>query len=62
MAGYGMMQGERLEQAQAQSRRRQQMLRQLSTAESRRRLLRELRRLASWTLDKALKQARRELR
>jgi hypothetical protein len=62
MAGYGMMRGSRLEQAQAQCRRRQQALKQLARAESRRILMRELRRLESWTLEKALKQAKRELR
>jgi hypothetical protein len=48
MRGYGMMQGDRLERAQALSRRRQQMIKQLASATSRRRLLKELERLEGW--------------
>ena len=52
----------RLEVAQAQCRARQQALKRLASASSRRLLLKALARIENWTLDKALKRVRRDLR
>jgi hypothetical protein len=52
----------RLEAAQARCRARQQALKQLATARARRLLLRALARIEGWTLDKALRRAKRDLK
>jgi len=62
MPGYGLMSPARLEAAQARCRARQQALRQLATAGARRLLLRALARTESWTVEKALRRARLDLK
>jgi hypothetical protein len=62
MPGYGLMSPARLEAAQAQCRARQQALKRLASASARRLLLKALARIENWTLDKALKRARRDLK
>jgi hypothetical protein len=62
MPGYGLMSPARLEAAQEQCRARQQALKQLATARSRRLLLRALARIESWTLKKALRKAKLDLK
>ena len=62
MPGYGLMSPARLEAAQAQCRARQQALKQLATAGARRLLLRALGRIENWTLEKALRRAKRDLK
>ena len=51
----------RLEVAQAQCRARQQALKQLASASSRRLLLNALARIEEWTVEKALRRAKRDL-
>ena len=62
MPGYGLMSAVRLETAQARCRARQQALKRLSSASARRLLLRALARIDNWTLDKALRRAKRDLK
>lgn len=62
MPGYGMMKGERLQQAQALSRQRQELLRHLNRSRQRRRLIRELLKADSWTVERALRQAKLSLK
>jgi hypothetical protein len=62
MPGYGMMQGTRLQQAQSQSRQRQEILRHLNRVRQKRRLVRELLKAESWTVQKALRQAQLSLK
>jgi len=62
MPGYGLMSHARLEAAQAQCRARQQALKRLGSASARRLLLKALARMEEWTLDKALRQAKRDLK
>ena len=62
MPGYGLMSAARLEVAQAQCRARQQALKQLATAGARRLLLKALARIERWTVEKALAQAKLDLK
>jgi hypothetical protein len=62
MPGYGLMSPARLKAAQARCRARQQALKQLATAGARRLLLRALARTESWTVEKALRRARLDLK
>ena len=61
MPGYGLMSHARLEAAQAQCRARQQALKQLASTRSRRLLLNALAKMEEWTVEKALRQAKRDL-
>lgn len=62
MPGYGMMSPARLEAAQERCRARQQALKQLATADARRLLKKVLARIGRWTLEKALRQAKANLK
>ena len=62
MPGYGLMSHARLEAAQAQCRARQQALKRLVSAKSRRLLLKALARMQNWTLEKALRRAKRVMK
>ena len=62
MPGYGLMSPARLEAAQARCRARQQSLKRLASAKTRRLLLKALARIENWTPDKALRRAKRVLK
>ncbi len=62
MPGYGMMSRVHLGEAQARCRARQEALKQLATAGARRLLLKALARMEGWTLEKALRRAKLDLK